>query len=343
MATRVLCAALLAALLAVPLTPARGGVPIELHGAGATFPAPLYKKWIDTYGKTHPEVAIAYAAVGSGEGTTRFLDRTVDFGASDAALSDEQIARVKAGVTLVPVTAGMVVLAYHLPGLNGPLKLSRDVYADMFAGKIREWNDPRLQALNPGLQLPRQNIVLVGRQDSSGTTYALTNHLSAVSPEWRDRGPGTGKVIDWPGHAMLARGNEGVASRIKMSRGAIGYVEYGFARRLGLPMAHLQNRAGRFVEPTARSGQAALASAAGLPESLRAFVPDPEGEEAYPIVTFTWLLLYGQYAQADKAAALREFVDWGLTTGQTFSSELGYIPLPENVAALSRAAVAAVK
>jgi phosphate transport system substrate-binding protein len=238
----------------------------------------------------------------------------------------------------------MVVLAYNLPGLTAPLKLTRDVYADIFAGKIKEWGDARLAALNPGLKQSKQTITLVGRQDSSGTTYALSNHLSAVSAEWRDRGPGVGKVLDWPGNAMMARGNEGVASRIKISQGSIGYVEYGFAKRLGLPMAHLQNRAGRFVEPSPRSGQAALAAGAKqIPGSLRAFLPDPDGDDSYPIVTFTWLLLYGQYGEPDKAAALKRFVDWCLTQGQDYSGELGYIPLPADVASLSQSAVAAVK
>lgn len=317
---------------------------VLLRGAGATFPAPLYKKWIEVYTKQNPGVAIDYAVVGSGDGTVRFLEHTVDFGASDAALTDEQIARVKAGAKLIPATAGMVVLAYNLPGLAGPLKLSRDVYTDIFAGKIREWDDPRLTALNPGVKLPRQTITLVGRQDSSGTTYALSNHLSAVSTDWRDRGPGVGKVVDWPGHAMMARGNEGVASRIKISQGSIGYVEYGFAKRLGLAMAHLQNRAGRFIEPGPRSGQAALAAGVTqIPANLRAFLPDPVGDASYPIVTFTWLLLYGQYAEPERSAALKRFVEWSLTQGQSYSSELGYIPLPADVAFLAREAVATVK
>ena len=314
---------------------------VVLRGAGATFPAPLYKKWIDVYTKQHPGVAINYADVGSGEGTVRFLERTVDFGASDAGLSDEQMASVRAGAKLIPATAGMVVLAYNLPGLGGPLRLSRDVYTDIFAGKIREWNDPRVRAVNPGLNLPRQTITLVGRQDSSGTTFAFSSHLAAVSADWRDR---VGKVVDWPGHAMMARGNEGVASRIKLSQGSIGYVEYGFAKRLGLPTAQLQNRAGRFVTPDAASGEAALAAAVGhMPTNLRAFLPDPDGEASYPIVTFTWLLLYGQYTELEKAAALKQFVDWALTDGQRYSGELGYIPLPSNVASLSRAALASVR
>ena len=340
------CAVLLVALGVGGLfAPVQGhGATVQLNGAGATFPAPLYKKWIDVYTKQNPGIAIDYREVGSGEGTKRFLERTVDFGASDAALTDEQMAGVKAGARLVPVTAGMIVLAYNLPGLSAPLKLTRDVYADLFAGKIKEWGDERLVALNPGLKLSRQTITLVGRQDSSGTTFALSNHLSAVSAEWRDRGPGVGKVLDWPGHAMMARGNEGVASRIKISQGSIGYVEYGFAKRLGLAMAHLQNRAGRFVEPGPLSGQAALAAGVKqMPGNLRAFVPDPDGEDSYPIVTFTWLLVYGQYAEPEKGAALKRFIDWTLTEGQSYSGDLGYIPLPADAASLARAAVATVR
>src|SRR5215470_5169630 len=235
---------------------------IVVRGAGATFPAPLYDAWIKRFTAQHPEVAFVYDAVGSGEGQRRFLAQAVDFGASDAALSDEQIASARAGARLVPVTAGIVVLAYNLPGLGGPLKLSRDVYTDIFAGRIRTWNDPRIRAINPGLNLPGRNIAIVARQDSSGTTFAFTNHLSAISDAWRDRGPGVGNLVDWRGSAMLARGSDGVAGRIKVSEDSIGYMEYHFAKRLGLPMAQVQNKAGRFVEPSDRSGQLALASAA---------------------------------------------------------------------------------
>jgi phosphate transport system substrate-binding protein len=319
--------------------PVPGG-PVALHGAGATFPAPLYLKWIDVYTKTHPNVAIDYKVVGSGEGVKRFLENTVDFGASDAALSDEQIVRAKAGAILIPATAGVIVLAYNLPDIKGTLKLSREVYTDIFTGKIRQWNDPRIQALNPELKLPMQTIALVARLDSSGTTFAMTNHLSAISEQWRNQGPGVGKVIDWPGNTMMATGNEGVAARIKRSWGSLGYVEYGFAKRLGLPMAHLQNKAGDFIEPSLKSGQAALAAnVSQIPSNLRVFLPDPEGRDSYPIVTFTWLLLHDRYPDPQKTAALKEFLGWALTDGQRYSSDEGYIPLPENVATLARAAV----
>jgi phosphate transport system substrate-binding protein len=268
---------------------------VTLRGAGATLPAPLYEKWIQAYRKENPDTVIAYEPVGSGEGQRRYLADQVDFGASDAALSDEQMAKVKAGARLVPVTAGIVVLAYNVPGLTAPLRLSREVIAEIFAGRIRTWNEPRIRAANPDANLPNRSIAVVARQDGSGTTFALTNHLSAVSVAWRDRGPGASNLVDWRGMAMLARGNEGVAGRIKVSEYSLGYVEYHFARRLGLAMAALQNRTGRYVEPGERGGQGALAaSARQMPDNLRLFLPDPEGEDSYPIVTLSWLLFYGR-------------------------------------------------
>jgi len=312
---------------------------VKLHGAGATFPAPLYQKWIEVYSKAHPGVAIDYQAVGSGEGIKQFLAGTVDFGASDAAMSDAQIAQAKTGAVLVPATAGILVLAYNLPDIEGPLKLSREVYTDLFLGKIRHWNDPRIQALNPDLKLPEQTITLIARQDGSGTTYAMSQHLSAISEEWR-KGPGTGTLINWPGVTMTARGNEGVAGRIKRSWGSFGYVEYGFAKRLGLPMIHLQNKAGVFVEPSFAIGQTTLAAnVAQMPANLRLFLPDPDGEAAYPIISLSWLLLHSHYADPGKRDALKSFVNWALADGQALSEAEGYIPLPDNVATLARAAV----
>lgn len=318
--------------------------PIAITGVGATFPAPLYEKWIAAYSARTLGVTIAYRPVGSGEGVKRFIAKEVDFAASDSAMSDEQIARVGRGVQLVPATAGMVVLAYNVKGLEGSLRLPRNVYSDIFAGKIRRWNDPRIAQANPGLDLPGRDITIVARQDSSGTTYAFTNHLGAISADWRDRGPGVGNVVDWPGNAMVARGNEGVASRIKMSDGAIGYVEYGFAKRLGLNMALLENRAGRFIAPGAESGQHAFTSNLGkMSSNLRVFLPDPEGESSYPIVTLSWLLLYREHPNPKVSAALKDFVSWGLTEGQRIGQTMGYVPLPDEVVALSRAALAALE
>jgi len=317
---------------------------LELYGGGATFPAPLYERWIKTFTGQHPDLRINYAPEGTGEGIRAFLNEELDFAGSDSALSDEQMTKVKKGAQLVPATAGIIVIAYHVKGLNGPLKFPRDVYKDIFAGKITHWNDSRIQAANPDLNLPNENITVVARQDSSGTTYAFTNHLSAVSQDWRDRGPGVGKVVDWPGNAMVAKGNEGVAALIKISEGAIGYMEYGFAKRLGLPMAWLENKAGRFVEPNDQSGAQALArNSQPMPDNLRLLIPDPEGEDAYPILTLSWLILYQHYQNPEKAAALKQFVTYGLTEGQRYSRELGYVPLPGEIVSRSQKALENIK
>jgi phosphate transport system substrate-binding protein len=321
-------------------TSGKAGPPGTMHiqGAGATFPAPLYKKWIEEYHKRRPDVVVSYDALGSGEGIKQFIAGGVDFGASDAAMSDAQMAEVARGVQLVPAVAGSIVLAYNLEGLSGDLKLTREVYVDIFLGKITRWDDLRLKRINPELTLPKSDIALVVRQDGSGTTYAFTNHLSAISDEWRDRGPGVGTLIDWPGHAMSARGNEGVAGRIKMSHGSIGYVEYGIARRAGLRMAWLENKAGQFIEPHGGSGLATLLNTP-LPENLRVFFPDPDGPDSYPIVTYSWLLLYKQYADAPKLVALKQFVRWCLTTGQEFNESLGFVRLPPPVILRAMAAL----
>jgi phosphate transport system substrate-binding protein len=338
----VLAVIVLAVSLGCSAVPAQAGTPsknvppgtLHIHGAGATFPAPLYKKWIEEYQKRRPEVMVSYDAVGSGEGVKEFMAGRVEFGASDAAMSDAQIAEVARGVQLVPAVAGSIVLAYNLEGLVGELKLTREVYVDIFLGKIKSWDDLRIKRINPELNLPKSDIALVVRQDSSGTTYAFTNHLSAISDEWRDRGPGVGTLVDWPGNAMAARGNEGVAGRVKLSKGAIGYVEYGMARRAGLSMVWLENKAGEFIEPHGGSGLATLLNTS-LPENLRVFFPDPDGQDSYPIVTYSWLLLYRQYDDAQKFGALKQFVRWCLTAGQEFNESLGFVRLPPQI--ISRA------
>jgi phosphate transport system substrate-binding protein len=316
---------------------------LALQGAGSTFSAPLYEKWIAEFERTHPSVSIHYAAIGSGEGIARFRSGAVDFGASDVPLSAADAATIERGAIQAPSAAGMIVVAYNLPGLKGQLKLPQDAYVDIFMGRIRNWDDPRIRAANPGLVLPHINIAVIGRLDASGTTYAFTSHLAAVSTQWSDEGPGVGKIVAWPHGAMLARGNEGVASRIKISDGSIGYVEFGFAHRLGLPVALLQNKDGQFVGPTEDNGVAALAASAaaglgGLPQSLA----NPAGPRAYPIVTYSWLLLHQTYP-AERAQALTSFVKWGLDQGQAFAADLGYLALPADVADLGKAALSGVK
>ena len=313
-----------------------------LKGAGATFPSLLYKRWFSAYHAMHPDTYVKYATVGSGEGIRRFIgkdvspDEAVDFGASDAALTDAQIAEAGNNAVMVPATAGCVVLAYNIPGFTGELKLSREAYAGIFLGEITNWNDPKIAKTNPGVKLPKLTIATVVRQDGSGTTFAFTNNLGAISEQWRGRF-GAATFVNWPGNAMRAKGNERVAATIENSAGAIGYVGYEFARRLGLTMATLENKEGRFVQPSEQSCSTALATAE-MPENLRVFIPDPSGADSYPIVTFSWILLHKQY-DAQTAAALRQLFQWALKDGQGYSSELGYVPIPTTVADKSLAAV----
>ena len=246
---------------------------MTIHGAGSTFAAPLYQQWAQEFHELHPDVTLEYDSVGSGEGQKRFLANVVDFGASDAALTDDQIEHVQRGAQLIPVAAGTIVLAYNLPGAPNGLHLPRDVYVDIFLGKITSWNDARICAANPQVSLPSKPITVIVRTDSSGTTFAFTNHLAAISKEWRD-GPGVGKAVQWPCRYIGATGNEGVAGQIVRIPGAIGYSEFGIAERASLSVACLENKEGAFVMPTAGSGLATLLSA-DLPANLRAFFPDP--------------------------------------------------------------------
>jgi phosphate transport system substrate-binding protein len=311
-----------------------------LHGAGSTFAAPLYKKWIDEYGVSHRNATISYDAVGSGEGVKRFLAQTVDFAGSDEILSDNEAAKVP-GAVMLPVTAGMIALAYNIPGVNTEIKLPRDVYVDMFAGKIRKWDDPRIQAANPGIVFPHRDIALIARQDSSGTTAAFTSHLAAIGPAWQAAGMGVGKLINWPAGILVAPGNEGVAARIKLSEGSIGYVEYWFAQRLGLRMAALQNKARAYITPTEHSGGLALSGRVAQVKELAASVADPAGAGAYPITTYSWMFLYGHYADQAKGVAVRDFAQWGLSqAGQNYGAQLGYLPLSDDVIDLGKQALA---
>lgn len=311
---------------------------MRLTGSGASFPFPLYSVWFKNFSKEHKQANIDYQAKGSGAGILDLINGTVDFAASDAAMTPEEIAQVKNGVVLLPMTAGEIVLAYNLPGNPAELKLPRDVYPDIFLGKITQWNDARIQSANPNLKMPELPITVVRRADSSGTTFGFTSHLSAISTDWKN-GPGAGKTVNWPSSDKIvaAPKNDGVTATVKQTPGAIGYIEYGYALGAKVPMAHLQNKAGTFVYPSAESGAATLA-ATQLPENLIAWMFDPEGDKSYPIATFTWMLFYEKNADAKKAEIVREMVEYGLTDGQQQSAKMGYIPLPENVISAVRAA-----
>jgi len=328
-------------------TPAVPPGGVLLRGAGATFPSVLYEKWFSVYHAAHPNQVVAYEPVGSGEGVRRFVgqhvdaEERVDFGASDAAMRDDEIAAVRDGAILVPVTAGSVALAYNLPDLPTSLRLSRQAYVGIFTGEIRNWNDPRIAKTNPGVKLPNLTIATIVRQDGSGTTFAFTKHLDAISDSWRTR-YGAATLVNWPGNSMRASGNEGVAARIKASLGSVGYVGYEFARRAGLSAALLENHAGQFVAPSEQSASEALAQAE-LPENLRLYVPDPPAVNAYPVVTLTWILLYRNYPDSPTSQALHELFRWCLTDGQRYASELGYVPLPPNIAQRSLTALDALR
>ena len=319
----------LAPLVAVTLglTACGGGNAVSLTGAGASFPAPLYQKWFSEYNKANPNVQVTYQSVGSGAGVEQFTQGTVDFGASDVAMKDEEIAKVSRGVALLPMTAGSIVLAYNLPGVES-LQLSRQVYVDILLGKIKKWNDPAIASLNPDAQLPNSNITVVHRSDGSGTTGVFTKHLSAISPDWEQK-VGSGKTVEWP-TGVGAKGNEGVTAQILQTEGSIGYIEYGYAKQQDIPTASLENKAGKYIAPSSESAAQAL-SAAELPDNLRAFVTDPEGEASYPIVTYSWILAYGNYDNPQKLQAFKDVVNWSLADGQAYAEELGYIPLPANV------------
>ena len=303
------------------------GGSVSLAGAGASFPAPLYQRWFSEYNKEHPNVKVSYQSVGSGAGVEQFTQGTVDFGASDVAMSDEEIAAVERGVAMLPMTAGSIVLAYNLPGVD-ELRLSRQVYTDILLGKITKWNDPAIAAINPDANLPDSNITVVYRSDGSGTTGVFTKHLSDISTEWAEK-VGEGKTVEWP-MGLGAKGNEGVTAQIVQTEGSLGYIEYGYAKQQDIPTATLENRAGNYVAPSEEAASSAL-GAATLPNNLRAFVTDPEGENSYPIVTYTWLLAYENYDDPQKLQALKDVANWSLTDGQAYAGELGYIPLPDNI------------
>ena len=298
-----------------------------IRGAGSTFAAPIIEAWLGAYAEEHPAFEASYAAIGSGDGIERFLAGEIDFGASDAPLEAGTLPKE---AVQVPVTAGAISLVYNLPDVDEPLALARDVYADIFLGRIIRWDDPRIVASNPGVALPAKLIQVVARQDGSGTTFALTDHLSAVSEPWRT-GFGAAKRVDWPGGAMLARGNEGVAQRVRLTRGAIGYVESGLAARLGLSSARLENAAGATVAPSIEAARVGLdTTASGGATALAGAIVDPSAEEAYPLITYTWWL---QHRRPDdpRASSAEALLRWALTDGQALAEPLGYVALPERV------------
>lgn len=303
----------------------QAGEAIALTGAGATFPNPLYSKWVAEYGKTH-DLKIDYQPIGSGGGIRQITERTVDFGASDAPMSDEQLGKT-AGVVHVPTCLGAVVLIYNLDGVPTGLKVTPEVAASIFLGKLKSWDDPALKKDNPDAKLPSKSIATVHRSDGSGTTKIFVDYLSAVSPEWKS-GPGSGTSVSWPG-GLGAKGNDGVTAQVKSTPGAVGYVELAYAVENKLAFAAVKNKAGKFTLPSLESTTAAGAGAAArMPEDLRISIVDAEGDDAYPIAGFTYVLLYGEQKDPRKGKALVEFLRWATHDGQKLTAALNYAALP---------------
>jgi phosphate transport system substrate-binding protein len=328
----------LAASAATPAPEEKKG-PLTLQGAGASFPAPVYSRWFREFSDKNPDLRVNYQSTGSGAGVKSFIEGQVDFGASDAAMSDEEIKQVNGNVVLVPITAGQIALTYNLEGVS-ELKLTRDAYAGIFLGEIKKWNDPRVTKSNPGIKLPATEVTVVRRSDGSGTTYVFTQHLAAIDEKWR-KGPGVGKTVEFP-VGVGGRKNDGVAALIQQTPGAIGYIEYSFAISSKQPMAALENKSGKFVPPTLKASAAALA-AVELPEDLRGWVTDPEGEDSYPIVSYTWILAKKKYEDKAKAEALKKLLSWCLNDGQQMAESLHYIALPEKVVGKVKKAVESIE
>ncbi len=297
---------------------------MTINGAGATFPYPIYSKWFDEYASVDPSVRFNYQSIGSGGGQKQILAQTVDFGASDGPMSDDNLAKAPGKLLHIPTVAGADVVAYNLPG-NPALKLDSDTIAGIFLGQIKKWNDSKIVALNPGVNLPDQEIVVVHRSDGSGTTYIWTDYLSKISPEWKQK-VGTNTSVNWP-VGLGGKGNEGVAGQIKQTPGALGYVELIYAIQNKMPYAEIKNSAGEFIRPTLESITAAM-STAQIPDDFRFSITNAPGKESYPIAGATWLLVYEQQKDPAKGKKVVEFLNWALTKGEEMAKDLDYAPLP---------------
>ncbi|MGZ4733304.1 MAG: phosphate ABC transporter substrate-binding protein PstS [Terriglobales bacterium] len=328
--------ALLCVVLAVP---AFGQT--TLNGAGATFPNPMYQKWFSEYHKSHPDIQFNYQSIGSGGGIRQVLAQTVDFGASDGPMTDEQLAEAKTKILHIPTVLGAVVPAYNVPGVNTELKFTPEALAGIFLGKITTWNDPAIAKANPGVNLPNQTIILVHRSDGSGTTYIFTDYLSKVSSDWAN-GPGKGTSIKWP-VGLGGKGNEGVAGMIRQMQGGIGYIELIYAVQNKIDYGLVRNAAGNFVKASLESVTAAAASAKSMPADFRVSITNPPGKDAYPISSFTWLLIPEKSKEAAKGKILADFLNWMVDDGQKMTADLTYAPLPENVAQKVKGAIKLVQ
>ena len=309
---------------------------LKLNGAGATFPYVIYSKWFDVYHQ-NTGIEFNYQSIGSGGGIKQVIEGTVDFGASDAPMTDDQIQQVKEkqsnDILHIPTVMGAVVVTYNIAGVSGGLKLSQDALAGIYLGEITKWNDPKISGLNPDRTLPDQPIIVIHRSDGSGTTNIFTDYLTKISKNWADK-VGKGTSVNWP-VGLCGKGNEGVAGMVKQSDGSVGYVELAYAVKNNLPYALLQNKAGNYVEASFEAVSAAAAGAVKtMPSDLRVSITNADGKNAYPISGFTWLLIYKNTKDHEKAAAIKKFLSWAMKDGQSYAKDLYYAPLPKEVVGL---------
>ena len=303
---------------------------VRLQGAGATFPNPLYQKWLSEYTKLHPDIRMDYQSIGSGGGIKQIKEGTVDFGATDSPMSDDDLKSAKAEILHIPTVLGAVVITYNLESVSQPLRFSPDVIADIFLGKIKKWDDARIKAENPGAKLPSSDITVVHRTEASGTSAVFTDYLSKVSPEWKEK-VGKGTAPNWP-VGLGGKGNEGVTGQVKATPNTIGYVELAYAVQNKFPVALIKNKSGNFVEPSFDAVTAAAAeSIATTPDDLRVSITDAAGASAYPIASYTYILAYKDQKDATKGKALVDFLWWGIHDGEKFAKELNYAALPAEI------------
>jgi phosphate transport system substrate-binding protein len=318
-----------------------GNGSVSLQGAGATFPNPLYQKWLSEYGRAHSNIRIDYQSIGSGGGIKQLKEQTVDFGASDAPMKDEDLKSAPGEILHIPTVLGAVVITYNLQGVSQALRFSPEALADIFLGKIKKWNDPKISADNPGVTLPTTDITVVHRSDGSGTSAVFTDYLSKISAEWKEK-VGAGTSPNWP-TGIGGKGNEGVTGQVKNTPNTIGYVELAYAVQNKLPVAQVKNASGNFIAPSIDGVTAAAsASAANTPDDLRVSITNAAGPDAYPISSYTYILVYKDQKDAAKGKALVDFLWWGIHDGESFAKELQYAPLPADIVKRAEAKINSV-
>ncbi len=308
-----------------------------LNGAGATFPYPMYSKWFSEYNKLHPDIQINYQSIGSGGGIRQVIAGTVDFGASDGPMTDEQLAQAKTKILHIPTVLGAVVPAYNVPGVTADLKFTPAALAGIFLGKITSWNDPALASANPGVNLPNQPIIVIHRSDGSGTTFIFTDYLSKISSEWQNQ-VGKGTSVKWP-VGLGGKGNEGVAGMVRQMQGSIGYVELIYAVQNNIAYGTVKNAAGNFVKASLESVTAAASSVKNIPADFRVSITNAPGKDVYPISSFTWLLVPVESKDKAKGKILADFLNWMVDDGQKMTAQLTYAPLPETVVQKVKSAI----